>query len=109
VVAALPVQRWAAIERVRGWARLRHRSSGQHGITVKFCLRQLPARYQRSMLRGCWSYVLGELDTQSAAIKEPKLFATSSDGFMPYSDRPESLKRGLIARIPSAINLEDLP
>ena len=24
-------------------------------------------------------------------------------------ERPESLKRGLIARLPSAINLEDLP
>ncbi len=65
-----------------------------------------------AMLRlGCWSYVFGELGTQSASdlIAGARLFATSGDGFMPYSDRPESLKRGLIARLPSAINLEDLP
>lgn len=84
------------------------------GITVKSfacfgnCRRGISAAMLR---RGCWSYVFGELDTQSAGdlIKGAKLFATSSDGFMPYSDRPESLKRGLIARIPSALNLEDLP
>jgi len=84
------------------------------GIAVRrfACLGNCRRGISAAMLRqGSWSYVFGELDTASAGdlIRGAKLFATSRDGFMPYSDRPESLKRGLIARIPSAINLEDLP
>ena len=83
------------------------------GIAVKSvaCLGNCRRGISAAMLRqGCWSYVFGELDAHSAddLIKGAKLFATSKDGFMPYSDRPQSLKRGLIARLPSAINLEDL-
>lgn len=84
------------------------------GIAVKrvACLGNCRRGISVAMLRsGCWSYVFGELTPESAGdlIKGAKLFATSKDGFMPYTARPESLKRGLIARLPSAINLEDLP
>lgn len=84
------------------------------GVTVKrvACLGNCRRGISAAMLRpGSWSYIFGELNPQSAGdlIKGAKLFATSKDGFMPFSARPESLKRGLIARIPSAINLEDLP
>ena len=84
------------------------------GIAVKSvaCLGNCRRGISVAMLRqGSWSYVFGELDTRSAGdlIAGARLFATSRDGFMPFSDRPESLKRGLVARIPSAINLEDLP
>lgn len=72
------------------------------------CKRGLSAAVLRD---GCWSYVFGELDTQSAPdlIAGAELYATSTDGFMPFRARPESLKRGLIARVPTAANLEDLP
>jgi predicted metal-binding protein len=65
-----------------------------------------------AMLRdGGWSYLFGELDEGSAEdiIAGAELFATSSDPFMPFRARPESLKRGLIARIPTFDHLKDLP
>ena len=84
------------------------------GVTVKrvACLGNCRRGISAAMLRsGCWSYVCGELTPDSAGdlIKGAQLFATSKDGFMPFRERPESLKRGLIARLPSAINLEELP
>ena len=71
------------------------------------CKRGLSAAILRA---GSWSYVFGELDTQSAAdlIAGAELFSRSTDGFMPFRDRPEALKRGLIARIPTSANLQDL-
>lgn len=72
------------------------------------CKRGLSAAILRA---GSWSYVFGELTPESAPdlIAGAKLFAGSTDGFMPYGERPESLKRGLIARIPTLENLKDLP
>jgi predicted metal-binding protein len=64
------------------------------------------------MLRpGGWSYVFGGLGPESHAdlLAGARLFAGSADGFMPYGARPDSLKRGLIARIPTFDHLEDLP
>lgn len=71
------------------------------------CKRGLSAAVLRA---GSWSYVFGELTTESAGdlIAGAQLFAGTTDGFMPFRDRPESLKRGLIARIPTAANLQDL-
>ena len=48
-------------------------------------------------------YVFGDLhaETDAAALVEgARLFARSSDGLMPWRDRPPPLKRGLIARVP---------
>jgi len=46
--------------------------------------------------------VFGDLTTDSAAdlVAGAKLFATSTDGLLPWRGRPDSLKRGLVARIP---------
>lgn len=84
------------------------------GITVKKagCLGNCRRGLSVAILRdGCWSYVFGELVPGSAPdlIAGARLFATSEDGFMPFRARPESLRRGLIARIPSFDNLDDLP
>ena len=71
------------------------------------CKRGLSAAVLRA---GSWSYIFGELDTDSAAdlVTGAELFAGSTDGFMPFRNRPEALKRGLIARVPTAANLQDL-
>ena len=42
--------------------------------------------------------VTGGVDLVAGA----RLFATSTDGFMPFRARPEALKRGLVARIPES-------
>ncbi|TIS33243.1 MAG: flagellar hook-associated protein FlgK [Mesorhizobium sp.] len=58
---------------------------------------------------GCWSYVFGDLETTSGAdlVTGAKLFATSTDGLIPWRGRPDSLKRGLVARLPPLDLLKD--
>lgn len=74
-------------------------------ITVRSveCLGNCKRRLSAAILRdGSWSYVFGDLDTSSGIdlVTGAKLFATSTDGLIPWRGRPDSLKRGLIARIP---------
>jgi predicted metal-binding protein len=62
------------------------------------------------MLReGCWSYVFGDLKLDSAPdlVAGATLFATSTDGLLPWRGRPDCLKRGLVARIPPRSLLEE--
>jgi predicted metal-binding protein len=64
------------------------------------CTRGLSAAVRRD---GGWTYVFGHLDAASdacALVIGARLLAASSDGLMPWRDRPQALKRGLIARVP---------
>lgn len=64
------------------------------------CNRGLSAAIRRE---NAWTYVFGNLDAQNdgpALIAGARLFAESTDGLMPWRGRPDSLKRGLIARVP---------
>ncbi|GGA79419.1 hypothetical protein GCM10011385_37020 [Nitratireductor aestuarii] len=72
------------------------------------CKRGLSAAILR---KGSWSYVFGGLNPGNAddLVSGAKVFAASNDGFMPFRERPEALKRGLIARIPTFDSLKDLP
>ncbi len=49
-----------------------------------------------------WSYVFGGLTPENAEdlITGARLLSTSTDGLMPWRGRPDSLKRGMVARIP---------
>jgi predicted metal-binding protein len=50
-----------------------------------------------------WTYVFGGLDATRdglTLIAGARLLAGAADGIMPWRNRPEPLKRGLIARIP---------
>lgn len=74
------------------------------------CLGNCKRRLSAAILRdGCWSYVFGDLSIASGAdlIAGAELFATSSDGLIPWRGRPDSLKRGLVARIPPLDILKD--
>ena len=58
-----------------------------------------------------WTYIFGGLDPQRdgpSLIMGAQLLAQATDGIMPWRGRPESLKRGLIARIPP-INFREEP
>jgi predicted metal-binding protein len=74
--------------------------SVQHVRCLGNCSRGLSAaiRYERA-----WTYVFGGLN---AALDGPslivgaRLLAQAVDGIMPWRGRPDSLKRGLVARIP---------
>jgi predicted metal-binding protein len=50
-----------------------------------------------------WTYVFGGLDPSHdghSLIAGARMLLHAADGIMPWRDRPESLKRGLIARVP---------
>ena len=52
-----------------------------------------------------WTYVFGGLDPAHdgpALIAGARLLAQAVDGIMPWRERPDSLKRGLVARVPPA-------
>ena len=79
--------------------------AAEHDIPVAEveCLGNCKRRLSAALIRqGAWSYVFGDLTTDSAAdlVAGAKLFATSTDGLLPWRGRPDSLKRGLVARIP---------
>ena len=75
------------------------------------CLGNCKRRLSAAILRdGCWSYVFGDLaiDSGPDLIAGARLFATSTDGLIPWRGRPDSLKRGLVARIPPLDALKDI-
>ena len=75
------------------------------------CLGNCKRRLSAAILReNCWSYVFGDLSTESGPdlIAGARLFATSTDGLIPWRGRPDSLKRGLVARIPPLDTLKDI-
>ena len=52
---------------------------------------------------GKYTYLFGDLPTQkcaSAVLECASLYFRSSDGYLPWSERPEALKKGILARIP---------
>lgn len=82
------------------------RAAEGSGVAVRQvgCLGNCKRGISAAMLRdGCWSYVFGGLgeDAGSDLVAGALLFAGSTDGFMPFRARPESLRRGLVARIPT--------
>ena len=90
----------------------RRAASGEKiSIRTVECLGNCKRRLSAAILRdGCWSYVFGDLTAASGAdlVTGAKLFATSTDGLIPWRGRPDSLKRGLVARIPPLDMLKDL-
>jgi predicted metal-binding protein len=74
------------------------------------CLGNCKRRLSASILReGGWSYVFGDLTPSCGAdlIEGARLLAASQDGLMPWRGRPDSLKRGLVARIPPIFSHKD--
>ena len=63
------------------------------------CKRSLSAAMVR---RDGWTYVFGDLSPDAAPdlIEGARLLGAASDGLMPWRGRPDSLKRGMVARIP---------
>ena len=58
-----------------------------------------------------WTYIFGGLEPDrdaNALVTGAQLLARAADGIMPWRGRPESLKRGLIARVPPADFREEL-
>ncbi|BCG79854.1 DUF1636 family protein [Mesorhizobium sp. 113-3-3] len=88
------------------------RAASDENIRIRTveCLGNCKRRLSAAILRdGCWSYVFGDLTVASGAdlVTGAKLFAISTDGLIPWRGRPDSLKRGLVARIPPLGLLKD--
>jgi predicted metal-binding protein len=51
---------------------------------------------------GSWTYIFGGLDVVDARalVEGAMLLAGASDGILPWRERPDVLKRNLIARVP---------
>ena len=75
------------------------------------CLGNCSRRLSAAILReGCWSYVFGGLAIADGPdlVTGARLFAASVDGLIPWRGRPDTLKRGLVARIPPLTALKDI-
>ncbi len=89
------------------------RAAASAPIRVKSvaCLGNCKRRLSAALLKdGAWNYVFGDLSEDSGAdlVEGAKLFAATSDALLPWRGRPESLKRGLVARIPPRSLIEDI-
>lgn len=52
---------------------------------------------------GRWTYVYGDLDPATAAeiiLAGAALYAGTPDGIVPWRERPQELRKGVVARIP---------
>lgn len=78
-------------------------AGGDVAVRTVECLGNCKRRLSAALIRdGAWSYVFGDLTISSGEdlVTGARLFATSTDGLIPWRGRPDSLKRGLVARIP---------
>jgi predicted metal-binding protein len=103
-------------EDIRPGLRLAHatsRAAEGTGVAVRKvrclanCSRGSSAAIRRE---GAWTYVFGQLDPDkdaAALVEGAQLFSEAEDGLLPWSGRPEALKRGLIARVPPIDFQED--
>ena len=87
------------------------RTAGQ-AIRVRrvACLANCKRGLSAALLRpGSWSYVFGDLGGDAAAdlVDGARLFDTAKDGVLPWRGRPDSLKRGMVARIPPMALFEE--
>jgi predicted metal-binding protein len=61
--------------------------------------------------RGCWTYVYGDFawDTDpNEILAAARLYGDSPQGLIPWKQRPQALKKGVVARFPP-INIETEP
>lgn len=84
----------------------RLRDGGQTGVTVTpvDCL-AVCKRPCTVALAGAdkWTYLIGDLDPDSHAgeiVAAALSFAASSNGIVPWRERPASFRKGVIARVP---------
>ncbi len=55
---------------------------------------------------GKWSYIYGDFPPESSAetiLAAAHLYAAAPEGLIPWRERPDAIKRGVIARVPPAL------
>jgi predicted metal-binding protein len=85
-------------------ARLAARESGDVALQAAECLSvcKRPCTVALSA-PGKWTYVVGDLDTAAHAddvIEAAVKFAATTDGIVPWRERPQSFRKGVVSRVP---------
>ncbi len=60
---------------------------------------------------GKWTYVYGDLPADAGAeviLEGAALYGATSDGLIPWKQRPEPLKRGVISRVPPLKSVSEM-
>ncbi len=61
---------------------------------------------------GRWTYLIGDLDAAAHAdeiVAAARSYVASTNGIVPWKERPASFRRGVIARVPPILPLTPLP
>lgn len=61
---------------------------------------------------GRWTYVYGDLDAEASAqtiLAGIGLYTGTADGIVPWRERPEAFRKGVVARIPPVTTPTDTP
>lgn len=85
--------------------RVRRRMPGTDGVAVvpveclSVCKRPVTIGFSAP---GKWTYVYGDFppDGAEAILAAAAQYAAAGDGLIPWRERPDSLKRGVVARLP---------
>ena len=60
---------------------------------------------------GKWTYVIGDLDPATAApaiLDGAALYALSPDGIVPWRERPQAFRKGVVSRVPPLPHLREI-
>ena len=52
---------------------------------------------------GKWTYLIGDLDTEThldEIVGAAEAYAASTNGIVPWKERPQSFRKGVVARVP---------
>lgn len=52
---------------------------------------------------GKWTYLIGDLDTEThldEIVSAAQAYAASANGIVPWKERPQSFRKGVVARVP---------
>jgi predicted metal-binding protein len=60
---------------------------------------------------GKWTYVYGDFGPEAARgiLAAAELYALAPDGLIPWKQRPDALKKGVVARIPPLVTKSESP
>ena len=61
---------------------------------------------------GKWTYVYGDFTAETAPetiLAGAELYSATDDGLIPWKQRPDALKKGVIARLPPSLTAPSLP
>jgi len=62
--------------------------------------------------QGKWTYVYGDFtadDSAEAILACAAQYSTTTDGLIPWKERPDALKKGVIARLPPSLTSSRTP